>query len=230
VRQILERRLGTVSPADCRARIAEYLWERKVVQPADGSTSRRPTRRAPRRVDRKLRWALPALGSAAIVLLAVVLQLAGVFSGAESGESEPAAAAPAGAERLATASLTSNLPSAAAADAIEEPMLDPVPPRTGAVDDLTAQTSPQVEEQPVSVVTPAAEPASVRFVVYPWAQVRIGDDVVFHTPRAEPVRLEAGRHQLVFEHPTFGRAEYDLELAAGEQRVVRHTFEEAPRS
>ena len=29
--------------------------------------------------------------------------------------------------------------------------------------------------------------------------------MVFHTPRAEPLRLEAGRYQLVLEHPTYGQ-------------------------
>jgi tRNA A-37 threonylcarbamoyl transferase component Bud32 len=224
VRQILERRLGTVSPADCRSRIAEHLWERKVVRSADGTTSRRPTRRSPRRGGLQLRWAIPALGSAAALVLVVVLQMAGVFSRQASGEAEPAVDTPADAEQLAAASANAH------ANATDELSMLPAAPHPVDPDGLAELSSPQVEEPPTSIVAPPSEPASVSVVAYPWAQVRIGGDVLFHTPRAEPVRLEAGRHRLVFEHPTYGRAEYDLDLAAGEKRVVRHTFEEAPRS
>ena len=173
VRQILERRLHTTSPADCRSRILDFLWGRKVMRPVNGTTSRRPARDSPARDGRRRRWALPLLGSTAALVLIVSLQLLGVLFRQESGTAEPDALLPA-------------------------------------------------------VVEPS-EPASVRFVAYPWAQVRIGDHPVFDTPRAEPVRLTEGRHQLFFDHPTYGRAEYYIELAAGEERVVRHAFEEAPR-
>jgi hypothetical protein len=74
----------------------------------------------------------------------------------------------------------------------------------------------------------APVPALVRFVVWPWAEVRIEGQDSFVTPRAEPVALAPGTHRIVFEHPTYGRAEYTVELAAGEQRQLRHVFEEAP--
>ena len=70
-----------------------------------------------------------------------------------------------------------------------------------------------------------AAPAHVRFVARPWAEVQIGDSRRFLTPRAQALPLEPGRHRVVFEHPRFGRAEYDIEVASGEQRVVRHVFE-----
>jgi serine/threonine protein kinase len=173
IRQILERRLHTTSPADCRSRIHDFLWGRKVVQSANGTTARRPAQGSTARDGRRRRWTLPLLGSTAAVVLIVTLQLLGVFFRQESGAAEP----------------------------------DALPP----------------------AVVELSEPASVRFVAYPWAQVRIGDQPAFDTPRAEPVLLTAGRHQLFFEHPIYGRAEYFIELAAGEERVVRHAFEEAPR-
>ena len=74
----------------------------------------------------------------------------------------------------------------------------------------------------------AAEPAMVRFVAVPWAEVRIDDDLRFHTPRAEPVSLEAGEHRVVFHHPSLGSKEYVLRLAPGEARRLRHVFEERP--
>jgi len=178
LRQTLERRLGAVSPADCRSRIAEYLWERDAVCSTNGTTTRRPAPRPRRGPARWRRGFIPALGSAAALVLVGVLQLAGTIPREESGAADP---------------------------------------------DATASIATEPSTVPV-----AAESASIRFVAYPWALVRIGEDLEFHTPRAEPVRLAAGLHRLVFEHPTYGHAEYDLEVTVGEERVVRHVFQEIP--
>jgi tRNA A-37 threonylcarbamoyl transferase component Bud32 len=172
VRQILERRLGTTSPADCRSRIADYLWTWDAMQTADGGTSRRPVGRPVLAMGRSRRWAVAVLGPAMTLVLVAGLHLAGLLPRQGGGTAEARASLPAAVGPL--------------------------------------------------------EPARVRFVAYPWAEVRVGDDLAFHTPRAEPVQLVAGRHRLVFEHPTYGRAEYDLELSPGEERVVRHAFREAP--
>jgi hypothetical protein len=79
-------------------------------------------------------------------------------------------------------------------------------------------------------MTPAAvavEPAQVRFTAYPWAEITVGDARSFLTPRAAAVELEPGTHRVIFEHPSFGRAEYTLALGPGEQRSLRHVYEEA---
>jgi hypothetical protein len=76
---------------------------------------------------------------------------------------------------------------------------------------------------------PPADPALVRFAAWPWAEVRIEGGESFITPRAAPVALGPGRHRVVFEHPKYGRAEYELELAPGEERSVVHVYEEAPQ-
>jgi hypothetical protein len=87
--------------------------------------------------------------------------------------------------------------------------------------------SPPVPAVPLPAAV-APDPALVRFVVWPWAEVSIEGQDSFLTPRAEPVSLAPGTHRIVFVHPTYGRAEYTLELAAGEQRQLRHVFEAAP--
>ena len=87
--------------------------------------------------------------------------------------------------------------------------------------------SPPIPAVPLLAAV-APDPALVRFVVWPWAEVRIEGQDSFLTPRAEPVSLGPGTHRIVFVHPTYGRAEYTLELAAGEQRQLRHVFEAAP--
>jgi serine/threonine-protein kinase len=70
----------------------------------------------------------------------------------------------------------------------------------------------------------AAEPAKVRFVADPWAEVQVEDGERFFTPRAAPVALAPGRHRVVFQHPGLGRAEYTLDLRPGEERVIRHVY------
>jgi hypothetical protein len=104
-----------------------------------------------------------------------------------------------------------------------------VPPRSEPARPIeyTASAAASVAQPVVSA--PAIDPARVRFVAYPWARVVLEDGSEFYTPRAQPVDLEPGSHRVVFEHPSFGAAEITLELSAGEQRVVRHVFEEAPQ-
>ncbi len=69
--------------------------------------------------------------------------------------------------------------------------------------------------------------ASVRFAVYPWAEVTIDDAEPFLTPRARPVELAPGSHQVAFRHPRFGEALRAYRFEPGEQRVVRHVFDAA---
>jgi serine/threonine-protein kinase len=77
---------------------------------------------------------------------------------------------------------------------------------------------------PAPPVAAAPEPAHVRFVADPWAEVTIDDGPSFFTPRAAPVDLPPGSHRVTLAHPTFGRSEVTLELKPGESRTVRHAF------
>ena len=78
---------------------------------------------------------------------------------------------------------------------------------------------------PVSAAVASPEPARVRFTAHPWAKVRIDEERGFYTPRAEYLSLAPGRHHVVFEHPTLGTAEYDIDVAPGEAQLVRHDFQ-----
>lgn len=81
------------------------------------------------------------------------------------------------------------------------------------------------QEQTPPVSASAAElPASVVFTAYPWAEVQVDDRAPFLTPRAEPLSLAAGAHEIRFVHPRFGEARRSIVLRAGERRVVRHSF------
>jgi hypothetical protein len=83
--------------------------------------------------------------------------------------------------------------------------------------------------EPAAAAVVPVEPAQVRFVAWPWAEVRADDGTRFFTPRAEPLALKPGRHRITFDHPRFGRADYTIDLESGEELTLRHVFEEAPR-
>lgn len=182
-RRYLERRVGNVSPADCRGEIAEYLWASGILQESERSTRPRTVRRTTRGRRPELRWLIP-IGS----LAALIVILLGVGSHGFGLLRE-------GPETLATAGPVALRPAA---------------------------------ERPPRMAVPVA-PAHVRFVAYPWAEVRTEDGKSFLTPRAEALALEPGSHTIVFEHPRYGRAEYVIELESGEERELHHVFEEAPQ-
>jgi serine/threonine-protein kinase len=83
---------------------------------------------------------------------------------------------------------------------------------------------------PALPVVAAPEPAHVRFVADPWAEVSIDGGASFFTPRAAPLDLRPGQHRVTLSHPTFGRVELTLDLTAGESRTVRHVFPREKRS
>ena len=78
-----------------------------------------------------------------------------------------------------------------------------------------------------AAVLPAV-PAEIHVVAYPWAEVRVDEMLAFHTPRAEGLALRPGEHRVVFTHPRYGTAEYDVQLEPGESRTIRHEFTEVP--
>ena len=90
----------------------------------------------------------------------------------------------------------------------------------------TAHRSPPPSDSRLPLdPAPQPAPARVRFAAHPWAKVRIDDERGFYTPRAEYLLLEPGTHRVAFEHSTLGAAEYDVELAPGETRVILHEFD-----
>ncbi len=75
--------------------------------------------------------------------------------------------------------------------------------------------------------TLAQRPASIRFTAFPWAEVWIDDDEPFLTPRAEPVALAPGSHEIAFRHPRYGEFRATFRFEPGEERVLRHVFDAA---
>ena len=69
-----------------------------------------------------------------------------------------------------------------------------------------------------------SQSAAVRFAIYPWAEVSVGGETPFLTPRARPLRLAPGRHVFALRHPRYGESLHTLDLEPGEERVVRHVF------
>jgi hypothetical protein len=78
------------------------------------------------------------------------------------------------------------------------------------------------------VPAPEPEPARVRFVVHPWAQVELDGGPTFLTPRAEPMEIAPGDHVVIFRHPRLGTHRLDIQVKAGEERVIRHVLPDGP--
>ena len=93
----------------------------------------------------------------------------------------------------------------------------------------TPETNSGARPAVTKTVAMPVRPAQVRFVAHPWAEIRLEDGTRFHTPRATPLAMQAGRHTVVFEHPRFGQAEYVVALEPGEERLIRHAFEGVPQ-
>ena len=72
--------------------------------------------------------------------------------------------------------------------------------------------------------------ARVALDVTPWADVWVdGQRWGTVPPQARPLVLAPGAHVLVFVHPTLGRREVPLRVAAGEERTVRVRLADGPR-
>jgi len=198
IRRKLERRLGNVSPADCRRAIAEYLWERGVLQPAERQTQIRRAVSGTSRPPFRPRWLLAAAGGAAVFVAAIL----GWSHWGEPRQPEPLSPLEV-AERVVPREPHAALETSTLAESVVEP------------------AAPL--ESPVALPPPV--PAALRVTAWPWAEVRIDDGEPFHTPRATPLQLSPGEHRVIFEHPSFGRAEYTVELAPGEAEQLRHVYD-----
>jgi len=204
-RRQLERGLGRISPADCRMQIAGWLREQGVIQSEPGRTELHPAsiQAAISRLRRLLpprRWLAPA-GIAFVLIGSGVIGSAFGLFGTDAPPSTPVERA------LPVTTLSAR----------------PTPPALA--ETTTASIAPLRSSVPV-VAPPVAE---LRVVAWPWAEVRIEGQESFFTPRAGAIFLPPGSHVVIFEHPTYGQAEYTLELAANENRVLRHVFEGAPQ-
>ena len=75
-----------------------------------------------------------------------------------------------------------------------------------------------------------AEPAHVRFVVHPWAEVEVEGLAPFLTPRAARLELVPGKHQVVYRHPKLGTVKRQITVEPGEERVIREILRAGPAS
>jgi hypothetical protein len=85
---------------------------------------------------------------------------------------------------------------------------------------------PASMNEPVGAAPPApvVEPAHVVFTAYPWAEIRIDEGDPFLTPRATPLDLRPGEHEVVFRHPRHGEYRQRFRVFPGEQRIIGHDF------
>ncbi|MBM4357326.1 MAG: protein kinase [Deltaproteobacteria bacterium] len=64
------------------------------------------------------------------------------------------------------------------------------------------------------------EPAHVRVLARPWAEVFVDGQRIDVTPRAAPIDLKPGRHSLVFRHPSAPDEKRIVEVVAGQVLLV----------
>jgi serine/threonine-protein kinase len=197
VRRDLERHLGSVYSTDASVEIAAHFCERGALQPIDDETAVQSRPGVIGRRRRRRAWMRPA-AAAALLMVVGTTYLAGRSAGTTHETQDPEPV-----QQSLVVAPASN---------------DPMPA-------FAATAIPAVSPVPEAVVPP--EPGRVRFAAHPWASVRVDDERGFYTPRAEYLSLTPGRHHVVFEHPTLGSAEYDIDVTSGESRLVRHEFEEA---
>ncbi len=97
---------------------------------------------------------------------------------------------------------------------------------------VSADPEPGTAAEAVPSVSSPPPMAALTLAVYPWARVEIDGRDTFYTPRAMPVELAPGPHEVVLDHPSHGEVRRVLELQAGERRTLRHAFvpRETPRS
>jgi len=221
-RRRLERWVGHVSPADCRSAIAAFLWERDIIEASEERTRRRPGARSRSGASwTRPRWLAPAasVGLLGAIALGATTGGFGYFSREANGAASPPSAT------MASAPLSGPGRHQAAPWPAG---LGPTP-RSARRMEAPPEVRRVIEGKPATeAAAPPPDPGRVRFVAWPWAEVTAGDGTRVLTPRAEPVAMRPGRHRIVFEHPRFGRAEYDIDLGSGEELTLRHVFSEAP--
>ena len=207
----LERGLLGESPGDRRAELAAWLWERGILRPeplraGNSEPIEAPELFDPGRAEPSTRVSAQAiLGEAGLRL---------------------AALGRAAIERAARIRVLRRPVSGVAAGAVA----------VGLVAYLASGSDPQPDGDRAEVPTPSVSaappaeggnPALVGFVAHPWAEVRVEGRAPFLTPRAEPLELEAGSYEVVFDHPTYGVVRRNVRVRAGDQVVVRHVFPKA---
>ncbi len=212
LRRALERSVGR-GEADARIDIAAWMWEVQMLRPCSSESfvrAERETETAPPRPQE--RTAAPPLAPEPLAQPAQTPQPARKRPLVGSGRILPISLA---AATLVVFALSFGFGEGGP----EEEELPPVaaPP---AASPAPVPAPPPVQELPAA----RAEPGRVSFVAVPWAEIRIDGQAPFLTPRAQPIELPPGEHEIVFRHPKFGEAQRSLLVRAGERRVVRHVF------
>lgn len=197
----LERLFGAASAPDSRSEIAAWLWESRIFRPTEEIERDERIRSAPDPVSlrRRLQRHVPALaGASAGAALAL-----GLWWGWFQTPPPPTPTLAAVATR------------------------PPVPP-TRTVSDVEGPIAKRpIRHAPVGPTpgTPAStDPAMLRVIAYPWAEVEVEGAGIFLTPRVEPIPLSPGVHRVIFRHPSYGEALENVSVASGEQAVIRHVF------
>jgi hypothetical protein len=137
---------------------------------------------------------------------------------APAGDSPPRFAARPPQETIAMAPLRSRVPRWGVAAVVGVVLVSWLAVR------LMANGAPESQAVPEVAAAAPDPPATIVFDASPWAEIQVDDQAPFLTPRATPVELTPGSHEVRFRHPSYAEVSQRINVDPGETRVVRHTF------
>ncbi len=80
-----------------------------------------------------------------------------------------------------------------------------------------------------SAAPPAAAPAEITILAWPWAEVILDGEFLGYTPRVKPFMAQAGRHTLVLKNNHLGERKLVLDLVPGENKTLSVDLTEVKR-
>lgn len=80
-----------------------------------------------------------------------------------------------------------------------------------------------------SAAPPAAAPAEITIIAWPWAEVILDGEFLGYTPRVKPFMAQAGRHTLVLKNNHLGERKLVLDLVPGENKTLSVDLTEVKR-
>ena len=79
------------------------------------------------------------------------------------------------------------------------------------------------------MLPPAAAPAEITIIAWPWAEVILDGEFLGYTPRVKPFMAQAGRHTLVLKNNHLGERKLVLDLVPGENKTLSVDLTEVKR-
>ncbi len=129
------------------------------------------------------------------------------------------------------APVTSQPPATAGASSTPRARLAPTPEPTRPRSSRQTVVPVTLSRKPARTPTPAPAPGLLQLLVLPWAEVSVDGKVVGTTP-FKPVRLEAGKHEVILSNPSYMDLHKKVTILPGQtlKLEVDLSFEAFPKN